>query len=145
MSPYDIAKEWLAKRIAESLLTLAISGIAVAEAWYWNPLAIWLTQSLGPLALAKLLLVLFPLLLVVISYCWYLYPRHKFRADVGIYFNPKTGMGYCPRCHSSRNKWSPLKQSATSFSCTACGAWFGIPQDPNKPKSPPNETSWMGR
>lgn len=73
-------------------------------------------------------------------------PRLKFESRLGIYRDRKTGLYYCPSCHSKKLR-APLRVSAKGWRCVIkeCQLFFHNPnykESPNPPE-PEDRNSWM--
>lgn len=75
-------------------------------------------------------------------------PRLKFDPHLGIYRDRKSGIYYCPSCHSKKIR-SPLREEEEGWRCVVkdCLLFFENPDIKAQPQAPPQRTvrksSWV--
>lgn len=71
-------------------------------------------------------------------------PRLKFDARLGIYRDLKTGLYFCPSCHTKKLR-APLRESERGWRCVIkeCQLFFHNPDFKEPPKPQGGRNSWM--
>lgn len=139
------AKEQLQAHASEALL----AGLGTAlPAWLLlaeSRLVPYVSQ-LEPVTVIRSAALLVAAVGWAVAFLMFFRPKLKFDSRLGIYRDRKSGLYFCPSCHTKKLR-APLRESERGWRCVIkeCQLFFHNPdfKEPPKPQESRGRNSWM--